>query len=870
MLWPGRFITVVLTSLFLQANAVAVRSDDVADGERAFVQQLQSRQFFDLAEQFCQRQSENCRTADDRAAWQSMLADCREEHAWVLHEPGRTQILTHAVQSITEFVRKESPRAELDLLLRVRQIEILSSIGRINATVSEFGPKAPAAPLATQAITEGLQLAEAILQQIDQIRRQIESSVVRTARDRIRYVIAELLLLQARHKGDDAALRTKAADAAEQLMRSSSDDDMRFRARSLHAESLLDNSDFKGFELSVTSLTSAAGSQAQQMAIAALKIRGLLRRGQPSEALQLTLDLETQGLRSGQLSTLRLASLLALFELLHQLDAAELRQKTADEFRLISRRLIPAVDGVWRDCCERIRLRFSHVDKFGVEAATAIESVGDLIAAGDLAAARNALLQMKPEFERSNPAIAATLLMQAGDLSIRMTDWRAAEKDLGLAIALFQATKSREQEAASDLLRIYAMGRNWDAADARANVDRDVLQTAYLEALEHHIATYNESATTTKAREWRAMLIRTTDPVEAAEELLTLADANSDDQPLRLIQAGQILIEAAFRSSSAVPPVDFDRLVTVITEWNSNVDAYLAKSADSATSLVTANRHRPVLEIQQSTFSLQRRWSANDDWKKLADDTTSRLHQLANVAASGTTADASVVAVKDQQSFVTEATANGHAILALAACRRLLGFDILKESRATLLTTSDVDRRRFVTFLLHQASESKDPIPGDPQLGFLALDLLRNDKLTAQPIDRQLEQLTAILGASKVADNFEQFDSIIAVLTAKPLTDLQLQATASLLRRRSELKADGTSSNETARTFWQSVLNRSKSGEDQWLEASLQLATIAAWERRFKDAAKVINVIDALHPEWGTPERKARAAALRAELESSQ
>ncbi|MDA1229557.1 MAG: hypothetical protein O2856_02160 [Planctomycetota bacterium] len=849
---------------------MAVRSDDVADGERAFVQQLQSRQFFDLAEQFCQRQSDNCRTVDDRAAWQSMLADCREEHAWMLHEPGRTQILTHAVQSITEFVRKESPRAELDLLLRVRQVEILTSIARIDATVSELGPKAAAAPLATQSITEGLQLAEAMLQQIDQIRRQIESSVARTARDRIRYVTAELLLLQARQKSSDTTLRAKAADAAEQLMRSSSDDDMRFRARSLLAESLLDSNDFKGFELSVTSLTSAAGSQAQQISIAALKIRGLLRRGQPSEALQLTLDLETQGLRSEQLSTMRLASLLALFELLHQLDAAELRQKTADEFRLLSRRLIPAVNGVWRDCCTRISLRFSHVDKFGVEAATAIESVGDLIGAGDLAAARNTLLQMKPEFERSNPTIAATLLMQAGDLAIRMTDWQAAETDLSSAIALFQATKNCEQEAASDLLRIYAMGRNWDAADARRDVDSDVLQTAYRMALEQHIATYNLSTTTSKAREWRAMLIRTSDPVEAAEELLTLVDGISDDQPPRLIQAGQILIEAAFQSGPTVPPVDFDRIVTAITDWNGKVEACLARSADSATSKVTANRHRAVFEIQQSIFSLQRRWSANDDWKKLADDTTSRLLQLAAAGATGLAGDAREVTVNDQESFVPEATANGHAILALTACRRLLGVDLLKEYRATLLASSDLDRRRFVTLLLHQASESKDVIPGDPQLGFLALDLLLNNELTAQPVARQLEQLTAILGASKVADNFEQFDSIITVLTARSLTDEQLQATAFLLQRRSELRAGGTSSKDTARTFWQSVLTRSKSGDDQWLEASLQLATIAVQERRIMDAAKVINVIDALHPDWGTPERKARAAAMKAELESSQ
>ena len=170
---------------------VTAPADDIADGERDFVKQLQAKQFYDLAEQFCERQSENCRTADDRAAWQLMLADSREQHAWILKEPGRTQLLTHVVQTITTFVRNEPPRAELDLLLRVRQIEILATIARIDATVSEFGPKAGPSPLAAQAITEGWQQSQAMLEQIDQIRKVIESSVAKAARDRTRYVAAE-------------------------------------------------------------------------------------------------------------------------------------------------------------------------------------------------------------------------------------------------------------------------------------------------------------------------------------------------------------------------------------------------------------------------------------------------------------------------------------------------------------------------------------------------------------------------------------------------------------------------------------------------------------------------------------------------------
>ena len=856
------FINVLLTLLVLQATMVTAPADDIADGERDFVKQLQAKQFYDLAEQFCERQSENCRTADDRAAWQLMLADSREQHAWILKEPGRTQLLTHVVQTITKFVRNEPPRAELDLLLRVRQIEILATIARIDATVSEFGPKAGPSPLAAQAITEGWQQSQAMLEQIDQIRKVIESSVAKAARDRTRYVAAELLLFQSRQRPGDASLRTKAAEAAEQLMRASGDDDMRFRARSLLAESLLDNKDIKGFDLSVTSLTSTAASSAQQIAVAELRIQGLLRRDQPSEALQTLLDLEKQGLRSERLSMLRLASLLSLSELLTRLDSAELRQKTAGEFRLLNARLTPASKGVWRDCCDRIALRFGHVEKFGVEAATAIESIGDLLAAGDLAAARNALLAMRPRFERSSPEIAATILMQAGDIAVRMSDWQAAETDLKAAVELFQTTKNLEQSAASDLLRIYAMGRSWDVAATHADQNHGTLEAAYRAALDQHLATFAESPTTAKAHEWRAMLNRATDPVTAAEELVSLIDGIGEDEPMLLVQSGEILLEAIFDSKSTVSQADVNRQSAIIAEWHQHVDKVLAAPTDSVVSgasVPPAGWIQPVLQIQKLVISLLRRWTAIDDWEKLAADATSRLNELAAFDHA-----------RDPQSHIPAAMADGHAILALAACRQLLGFDAMQESRDLLLTQSVEKRRQLANMLILQASDANDPIPGDLQLGFLALDLLRDETSKTRSVDQQLEDLPLLLAASHVADNFQQFDAILKDLTAKQLNDTQLQTTTEILQRRSEMKANKATSFDSEKAFWGSVLKRSKSGDERWLEASLQLATIAVREGKSRDAARMLKVIDALHPAWGTPKRKVRAAALKAELESSR
>ena len=864
------FVTAALISLVVQANLVVARADEIADGEREFVQRLQSRQFFDLAEQFCVRQSENGRTPDERAAWQLLLADCREQHAWALREPGRTQILTHAVESITQFVRKESPGAELDLLLRVRQIEILSTIAVIDARCSEFGPKIAPQPLATQAITEGLQLAEAMLLQIDQIRKDIESDVARAARDRTRYVVAELLLNQARQNPADATVRARAATAAEQLMKSSGDEEMRFQARRLLAESLLDRKDVKGFDLLVTSLTLMAESEAQQIAVAALKTRGMLRRDQPSEALQFCLDLEKQALRSEELSMLRLASLLNLFELLHQLDAPDLRQKTADEFRLLSRRVSSGAKGVWRDCCERIALRFSHVEKFGPEAATAVESVADLIAAGDFAAARKSLLEMRASFERTSPQIAATLSMQAGDLAIRINDWPAAQEDLDSAVGLFRTAKNQEQEAASNLLRIYAMGRHWDAEVSAPIESRDTLEVAYRSALEQHIAKYSDAVTTAKAREWRAMLIRETDPVAAAEELLALTSHAVNEEFRRLIQAGEILIEITFDSRTAVTVIDADRLTAAIKAWALRAEEVLAVHVETVTPASPEGWVRPVLEIQRLMFSLQRRWAASDDWQRLGTDAALQINALAATGSTDVAEAQSNRFPDEQQIQITDAIADGNAMSALAACRQLLGFDAMQESRNVLLQQSREQRRQLAGFLLHQASETNDPIPGDPQVGFLALDLLSDETQVAMPVDRQLEQLPMILAASRVADNFQRFDAVIGEITAKPLSDAQLQSTATILQRRNAMKTTNTASSESTETFWKSVLKRSRAGDGKWLEASLQLATIAVQEKNFQDAAKVLNVIDALHPDWGTSERKTRAQALKLRLESAR
>jgi hypothetical protein len=52
-----------------------------------------------------------------------------------------------------------------------------------------------------------------------------------------------------------------------------------------------------------------------------------------------------------------------------------------------------------------------------------------------------------------------------------------------------------------------------------------------------------------------------------------------------------------------------------------------------------------------------------------------------------------------------------------------------------------------------------------------------------------------------------------------------------------------------------------------WLEASLQLASIAAAGGRVGEAQRILRTVSVLHPSWGDIERQKRATELLKSLE---
>ena len=118
-------ILAMLPSLFGTSQIRA----DVADGEREFVQKLLDRAMYGLAEQFCYRQLEGLHDVNHLATWEMMLSECQQQHAWNMDADSRNGMIRESAERLTEFLRNNAPAAENDLMLRVRQIELLLAAG---------------------------------------------------------------------------------------------------------------------------------------------------------------------------------------------------------------------------------------------------------------------------------------------------------------------------------------------------------------------------------------------------------------------------------------------------------------------------------------------------------------------------------------------------------------------------------------------------------------------------------------------------------------------------------------------------------------------------------------------------------------------
>jgi hypothetical protein len=899
---------------------------DVADGEREFVQQLLDRAMYGLAEQFCYRQLEGLHDVNHLATWEMMLSECQQQHAWNMDADSRNGMIRESAERLTDFLRNNAPSAENDLMLRVRQIEILSAAGLMEeiiqspissiqllpaatATSNENLPPrrvSPETKFATEAINQARTLAESLLTQIEEVRREVDRDAVRAARERTRMVLTDVAFVRYRlaDTKESKKLREEAETLIEQMQKTTSDDWLRFRCRVMLAEIQLDLNDFDAFQLRYGNTQAAANSQNEKASAAALKFRSLLQQGLPSEALQEYVEASKNGLALTQeLQTLRLEGLLQLLELLYQLDESpqrtELENKTQLEFQQLRDKTLTLTTGVWRQRCVRIADHFDRVLQVGPDAALELEYVAELVDDGNVVTARQRLQSLAQRLSSKSPILAARVQLQAGNLSIRLREWPIAKTELQLAKERFQSANDLPGAAATDLLRVYVIGQQWNLGSSS-----EVTEADYQVALESHLAAFPGQKTITQARDWKARLLRATSPLKAAREFLDLAALHetpstnsaaepvqsqpmSSEQMLRLCLAGDCLIDAL--ATPGKSSVDADR--SDVTELKTLRDEFLTRAADAERQqLESSSLYSLVLKCQQSGLVLVEHLPATSNWPEMLTNNRALLESLQpleraiseqpeavgkETPSADTLPSSQKVSTSentDLQYLRNRAETICHTMIVLCSVRQLVNAADYETSMARLKLLPRKDRLAVAQSLGHQMKSDAAIVPGDVQLALFLISLVTESAESSKPtltVDDRLVELQLLQALGRVAKSTTAYDRCLNELLAMTLDESQISRTADIVTQSAGSQAS-TTSKQNAKRFWQSVQKRTKAGQDAWLESSLQLALIAESTGDKKEAARILGVVDVLHPEWGTPARKQRADELRSRLEANK
>jgi hypothetical protein len=681
----------------------------------------------------------------------------------------------------------------------------------------------------------------------------------------------------------------------DQLQKTVTEDALRFRCRIVLAEIQLERNDFSAFKLRFGNVSSSAGTSSERAQAAALKIRSLLVQGQPSEALQEYVQASKDGLTLTQeLQTLRLQALLELMELLYYLDDSpqrtEAKTKTADEFTQLQIKTLALTSGVWRQRCLRLIDHFQRVQQVGPEVARDLNQASILVELNKVNDARHLLQSLVKRLSSTDRNLAAKVLVQSGNLSVDLKDWKSAAIDFERATDFFVESKDEAAAAAADLLRVYVTGQQWDSDSASG-----VTEQHYREAIERHLERFSNQSTATEVREWRARLLRNVDPLGSARDLLAIVSADRVAReastglartPSRsceqLCLVGDLLLEAMARGSSSITPpstpgeTDSDRLLTQLSAaFDTEVKAFVLANSSSPCP------DTAFFEAQQLGLLLRQRLPTNAAWSTMNSDARRLQNLMRDAVQTPTPAEASVRSDL-QQNHLQQSNAHAteglkhraillcDALIVLSAIRQLEDSATYESAQASLLKQSATDRFRVASQLMRQLGEKKNPIAGDAQLAHVVIRLVTLSEPADKAfmtVDNRIEQLRMLRPLSAVLGSNTAIDRAIAELVELPLSESQLNAVAGIMSHSPQVT--GSSSALSTRRFWQLVQKKTRPGQDAWFEASLQMAILAEAAGEKKEAVRILGIVSVLHPEWGTPSRKVRAQELRLRLEKT-
>ena len=160
---------------------------------------------------------------------------------------------------------------------------------------------------------------------------------------------------------------------------------------------------------------------------------------------------------------------------------------------------------------------------------------------------------------------------------------------------------------------------------------------------------------------------------------------------------------------------------------------------------------------------------------------------------------------------------------------------------------------------------------GNQRLALLCDVLLRQLVQHDTELRLQRQWLEIAAHNASLTGNADVRNRILQQLAGKQLSDDELMSVAETMTQISLTPASSRATqtpevNAVQTAFWQKVLSNSAQGSETWLEASLQLAGFAALKGDIATATRQLGVVQTLYPDWGSPERRARAQKLVSKL----
>ena len=877
----------LLLLIFLRIDGLPTLAADslLPDGEALFIQQLRLRGLYEIAENYCLRRQAEAKHPGIQAEWELLLADCCSDHAWLLAESDRMQLIRSAVQRITDRLRNLPPSPELNIQLRVRQVELLNAVGKMEATPLGFGGSSPAEAaalltgldppptrirFAVDACQQGYDLAESLLTQLSSVRRDLSPAFVRTVRLSTQLAQAELQysLLQLGGSSASASARTKLLEKSEQLTRSSINAE-RFRARCLVARLAPDQ---QTFDLRYRSLLADAETPQQRMQAELLRVRALLNAHQPTEALRLLTESENfpdSQLNLPEPGLMQLQCQLQITELLLLLEnpSAERQEallNTSTEAKRLINELQNGLSGIWSECVQRCRQRLELALRAGPAAASQLEEAHLLATSGKYQAARELLLGILQRADR-DVSLSAFASQQAGDLALQLRDWSAASEDLNRAREKYSLLSNQKAAAQADTLRIFALGQLW--LETPNEDESQQAELRYRQAMLEHVDAFADTAETTTVRHYLARYFRNEQPLLAAEYLLPVCQQAENrytgensatalgEFADSLNQLADLLIRHAGLGELSE---DGSAEADAIHEYQRMARTILQTQPDSALSAIR------LLRIQFETGILWSRADASEprDWPARESAVSSALGSPVTIITPPDTASA------DERNQWLRAVTAAQGLVVLCKLRQLLPPEEYQQITDALLLLPRNFRDELVQLLAPQLRSAEKH--GQKQLSELLLQLLAADSENAQGADvspilrlrlaalagdsalvtREIETLTPLIPKFAPQDRTELVQDLVSISLSDALTNKQLR--------------------QPFQQFWLHVQQVTPAGQNDWLEASLQLARIAVLSGNRQEASRIIGVVDVLHPTWGSAERLQRVRKLRQQLESDR